>query len=294
TISGVPVLTGRGWRSDEWPSTGLTEGPTEDGGDVILETPSPAQAPAAWGPWPRRSRRSGFDSPRGHAPRTPGGPTHYPRWGPASPASATSGGSVPLPDRFPNRPWPRGGGDRAVDKPLPETLSATPSPLDEIRARLQRAWQAASPSRTLPRIEDQLRGLADAERRALLPELVALEIAYRRQRGEQPRAEEYRGRFPELSPDWLERAVSPLPQTDTTGPPGPTRSGWTLRCPHCHNPIHLNDAPGDGVLCPGCGGSFRVRAARCTATGNLRRPLGRVRVLEPGGPGGFAAVAAAG
>src|SRR5262249_15628170 len=120
--------------------------------------------------------------------------------------------------RFPNRPWPRGGGDRAVDKPLPETLSATPSPLDEIRARLQLAWQAASPSRTLPRIEDQLGGLSETDRRALLPELVDLEIAYRRQRGEQPRAEEYRGRFPELSPDWLERELPPLPQTNTTGP----------------------------------------------------------------------------
>src|SRR5215813_5460560 len=159
-----------------------------------------------------------------------------------------------------------------------------------MRARLQRAWQAATPSRTLPRIEDQLGGLADAERRALLPELVDLEIAYRRQRGEQPRAEEYRGRFPELSPDWLERAVSPLPQTNTTGPPGPTRTGCTLRCPHCQNPIHLTDAPGDGVLCPGCGGSFRIRDARFTETASASRPLGRFQLLERVGQGAFGAV----
>src|SRR5262249_60470585 len=132
------------------------------------------------------------------APRPGAGPPPSPGGAPAPPPSHPAPGSVALADRSPNRPWPRGGGGRAVDKPLPETLSATPSPLDALRARLQRAWQAASPSRTLPRIEDQLGGLADAERRALLPALVRLDIAYRRQRGEQPRAAEYRGRFPAL------------------------------------------------------------------------------------------------
>ena len=166
-----------------------------------------------------------------------------------------------------------------MDNPLPETLSATPSPLDEIRARLEMAWLAASPSGTLPHIEDQLGGLADADRRALLPELVALEVAYRRQRGEQPRAEEYRARFPELSPDWLERELAAPPQTNTAAQPALTRTGCTLRCPHCQNPIHLTDAPGDVVLCPGCGGSFRVRDARCTDTTSASRPLGRFQLL---------------
>ena len=50
TMSGVPALRGRGWRSDERQITGLTECPTGDGGDVSLEAPSPAQAPAALGP----------------------------------------------------------------------------------------------------------------------------------------------------------------------------------------------------------------------------------------------------
>src|SRR5262245_31115510 len=181
-------------------------------------------------------------------------------------------------------------GDRVVNQPMPESLSAPPSPLDEIRARFEMSWQAASPSRTLPRIEDQLGGFADADRRALLHELVALEVAYRRQRGEQPRAEEYRARFPELSPDWLERELASLSQTNTVVQPGPTRTGCTLRCPHCQNPIHLRDAPGDLVLCPGCGGSFRVRDARFTDTASVSRPLGRFQLLERVGQGAFGAV----
>src|SRR5262245_1091035 len=181
-------------------------------------------------------------------------------------------------------------GDRVVNQPMPESLSAPPSPLDEIRARLKMDWQAASLSRTLPRIEDQLGGLADADRQTLLRELVALEVAYRRQRGEQPRAEEYRARFPELSPEWLERELPAAPQTEPAAQPPPTRTGCTLRCPHCQNPIHLRDAPGDLVLCPGCGGSFRVRDARCTDTTSGSRPLGRFQLLERVGQGAFGAV----
>ncbi|MBI1914769.1 MAG: protein kinase [Planctomycetes bacterium] len=177
-----------------------------------------------------------------------------------------------------------------MSKPNSETIAPLPSPLDEIRARLEIAWQAASPGGTLPRIEDHLVGLSDTDRLALLRELVAVEVAYRRQRGEQPRAEEYRARFPELLPDWLARELPPLQPTNTAAHPGPTRSGCTLRCPHCQNPIHLSDAPGDEVLCPGCGGSFRVRDARFTDTTSVSRPLGRFQLLERVGQGAFGAV----
>src|SRR5262249_51813238 len=105
-----------------------------------------------------------------------------------------------------------------------------------------------------------------------------------------PRAEEYRVRFPELSSDWLEHELPSLQQTNTAPQPGPTRSGYTLRCPHCQNPIHLSDTPGDVVLCPGCGGSFRVRDARFTATASPRRRLGRFQLLERVGQGAFGAV----
>jgi hypothetical protein len=63
---------------------------------------------------------------------------------------------------------------------------------------------------------------------------------------------------PELPPAWLERELGPLSPTDTASAPVPPRSGKTLRCPHCQNPSHLSDSPGEEVHCPGCGGSFRV------------------------------------
>jgi WD40 repeat protein len=102
-----------------------------------------------------------------------------------------------------------------VNEPHSERISPLPAPLEAIRARLAAAWDRALPGGTLPRIEDQLVGVADGDRLALLKELVVLEAAYRRQHGEQPRAEEYRDRFPELAPDWLEREVGPLAPTDT-------------------------------------------------------------------------------
>src|SRR5262245_69368 len=66
--------------------------------------------------------------------------------------------------------------------------------------------------------------------------------------------------------------------------------GHTLRCPHCQNPIHLSDRLGEEVLCPGCGGSFRVREARFTDTASVSRPLGRFQLLERVGQGAFGAV----
>src|SRR5262249_37216290 len=60
--------------------------------------------------------------------------------------------------------------------------------------------------------------------------------------------------------------------------------------PHCQNPIHLSDTPGEEVLCPGCGGSFRVREARFTDTTSTSRPLGRFQLLERVGQGAFGAV----
>src|SRR4051794_36183766 len=111
------------------------------------------------------------------------------------------------------RPSPRAG-DHVVNGPPSERISPLPSPLEAIRARLAAAWHGAPPGGTLPRIEDQLAGVADRDRLTLLQELVILEAAYRRQQGEQPRAEEYRGRFPELAPDWLERELGPLAPTD--------------------------------------------------------------------------------
>jgi CHAT domain-containing protein/tRNA A-37 threonylcarbamoyl transferase component Bud32 len=70
----------------------------------------------------------------------------------------------------------------------------------------------------------------------------------------------------------------------------PTAAGVQIRCPHCHSPLHLGDAKSDEVLCPGCGGSFRLREARHTATTSPMKTLGRFQLLERVGLGGFGAV----
>ncbi len=69
------------------------------------------------------------------------------------------------------------------------------------------------------------------------------------------------------------------------------RAGRRLRCPHCHSPIDLNDnSPKDEVLCPACGGSFRMCETRQTTTTAPMRPLGRFQLLERVGVGAFGAV----
>jgi WD40 repeat protein len=61
--------------------------------------------------------------------------------------------------------------------------------------RFELAWRAGR----RPRIEDYLGDVAAPERAALLSELVALDIYYRRQAGEAPTADDYRTRFPNLT-----------------------------------------------------------------------------------------------
>src|SRR5262245_16946003 len=66
--------------------------------------------------------------------------------------------------------------------------------VDEVCDRFEDAWKAGQ----RPRIEDYLADRPEPERSALLRELVVLDIDYRRRQGEDPRAEEYRQRFPAL------------------------------------------------------------------------------------------------
>jgi hypothetical protein len=75
--------------------------------------------------------------------------------------------------------------------------------------RFELAWQAGQ----RPRIEDYLGDVAAPERAALLSELVALDIYYRRQAGEAPTADEYRARFPDLT-------LASLLADRTATPPG--------------------------------------------------------------------------
>jgi tRNA A-37 threonylcarbamoyl transferase component Bud32 len=167
--------------------------------------------------------------------------------------------------------------------------------------RFEAAWRAALAGGPRPRIEDHL-GTAEQAAEALLRELVLLDLHYRGQCGEQIRAEDYVDRHPGLSRPWLERQirrhepattsavpplageVAPRPAPSTIAPTG------RMRCPHCHNPFQLADSHSEEVLCPSCGGSFKVRDARPTHTQDPTRPLGKFQLLERVGSGAFGAV----
>jgi tetratricopeptide (TPR) repeat protein/tRNA A-37 threonylcarbamoyl transferase component Bud32 len=179
---------------------------------------------------------------------------------------------------------------------LPETLPPLPAYLDPFCKRFEAACQTAGPGDALPRPEDYLGDTPLADRLLLLQELVALEMAYRRQRGEVPTAAAYRERFPDLDPAWIERELQAGATLGKEVPKAerpariPQTQAQQIRCPHCHNPIQLVDARPDEVLCPGCGSSFRVREARHTVTVTPSRPLGKFQLLERVGVGAFGAV----
>jgi serine/threonine protein kinase/tetratricopeptide (TPR) repeat protein len=67
--------------------------------------------------------------------------------------------------------------------------------IDQVCNRFELAWKAGQ----RPPIEDFLSDTPEPERSALLRELIALDMAYRRQAGEQPQPDDYRDRFPFVS-----------------------------------------------------------------------------------------------
>jgi WD40 repeat protein len=89
-----------------------------------------------------------------------------------------------------------------ADSTAPRDLSVARE-VDLACNRFERAWQAGR-----PRIEDYLDGWQGEERLALVRELVVLDTHYRRGRGEECRAADYAGRFPELGAGWLAAALS--------------------------------------------------------------------------------------
>jgi eukaryotic-like serine/threonine-protein kinase len=68
-------------------------------------------------------------------------------------------------------------------------------------------FEAAWCSGQRPEIEAFLDEASEPSRSLLLRELVGLDVAYRRMRGESPRLSEYRARFPDRGAAWLTRAM---------------------------------------------------------------------------------------
>src|SRR5438128_10027892 len=67
--------------------------------------------------------------------------------------------------------------------------------LDPVCDRFEEGWLAGAS----PQLEDFLLEVAEADRPALVRELLALELDYRGRRGERPVREDYLQRFPELA-----------------------------------------------------------------------------------------------
>jgi serine/threonine protein kinase/DNA-binding SARP family transcriptional activator len=165
--------------------------------------------------------------------------------------------------------------------------------IDRVCERFKEAWMSGQ----RPKIEELTQSDFEGDERVALTEkLVALEIDYRRRAGEDPQAEQYATRFPFLEPEWLARVLGetmvasdglPTPVADSSGLVG---KSTRIRCPHCSNPIRLQDDRSDKVLCPGCGSSFHVREARPAKTTQSMRPLGKFQLLERVGVGAFGAV----
>jgi tetratricopeptide (TPR) repeat protein/tRNA A-37 threonylcarbamoyl transferase component Bud32 len=183
-----------------------------------------------------------------------------------------------------------------VNEPLDTTpLSPLPPELDAVCDRFEAAWKQAGGRGPAPAIKAYLEAVTGGERAALLYELVALDIVYRRRRGMSPTVAEYASQFVELDKGWLQRELdrpssTPTPLLSPTAPESSEEARLRLRCPHCHNPLQLADERSDEVLCPGCGASFRVRDARQTNTVSTSKPLGKFRLLERVGQGAFGAV----
>jgi WD40 repeat protein/serine/threonine protein kinase/tetratricopeptide (TPR) repeat protein len=177
--------------------------------------------------------------------------------------------------------------------------------VDQVCDRFETAWKNARAGSQRPRIEDYLGTTQEPERSTLLRELIALDMAYRRRAGEHATPEAYHARFPFL--DLVQLAAALAARTDAGSEvaaaaaelqthdsprvePPLRPPAFRIRCPHCHNPIQLIDDRPDEVLCPGCGGSFRVREARQTTSTVPMRPLGKFQLLERVGLGAFGAV----
>jgi hypothetical protein len=137
--------------------------------------------------------------------------------------------------------------------------------------RFEEAWIAGQ----APRVEDFLEGAAEPERPQLLRELLRLELAYRRRRGESPTPDGYRQRFPGYA-DRIDALFGPAlpvpPRGPAPAPPavsplvGPDRGTWS-------------DEPVTRVL----GGPSPPAAA-------LPEQFGRYRIVRVLGEGGMGTV----
>jgi hypothetical protein len=147
--------------------------------------------------------------------------------------------------------------------------------------RLCRELEAALSKGERPPLEGFVEQATGVERAVLVHEVVALEIAYRRRAGEQPRAEDYLARFAELDPQWLAREIAnaaPAPdaKSSSKGSSSQQSDDTKIRCPQCHNPIQLTSfVPGVRQLLPGLRRAGNDYDERDAAPGQVPAPGAR-------------------
>jgi WD40 repeat protein len=80
--------------------------------------------------------------------------------------------------------------------------------VDQACDHFEAAWKSADPDGERPRLEDFLDGATEAEREALLHELIPLDVCYRRLRGQPVGPQDYAGLCPAPAPSWLDEVLS--------------------------------------------------------------------------------------
>jgi hypothetical protein len=118
--------------------------------------------------------------------------------------------------------------------------------LDRICDSFEAAWKTVESASQRPRIEEYLGTTPEPERSALLRELTALDIAYRRRAEEEIQTEEYGDRFPALNPAELSATLAPDPMTAVATEAGPSPQGSRAMSRSAHISPPRYDEPDAG------------------------------------------------
>jgi serine/threonine-protein kinase len=84
-----------------------------------------------------------------------------------------------------------------MSEPISQVPASHDQHIDRLCDRFEAAWRALGSDQTAPAIEPYLADAPEPARALLLPKLLAIEVAYRQRRGEQPSTAEYLHRFPQ-------------------------------------------------------------------------------------------------
>jgi tetratricopeptide (TPR) repeat protein/tRNA A-37 threonylcarbamoyl transferase component Bud32 len=199
---------------------------------------------------------------------------------PQLPNDRPSEASLPL-DRFVEpfeRAW-QGGRPPALEEYLPPEAGLRRAVLAElVQVDLEYRLKAGEAAR----VEDYLRRYPElADDRALVLRLLGAEHDLRRRRQEPPSLKEYLERFPPYAEDLLARGQLP--------PGGREHTPRRVSCPHCRSPVDLT-AGATETVCPACGSTFNPDRGGPAGLPAGPSRLGKYELLEVIGRGAFGVV----